>query len=377
LPLAREEIQSAGHDKSIEQISRLISAEDRRWHMRLRSGLLLGVLAISTLWTRSDGGQLRDVFRRVERAVVIVRTEQRELAPFPQKGMVSQDGLGSGVLISSDGKVLTAAHLVQAADKAEVEFPNGDVIPAHVIGSVTKADVALLQLDRVPKGIAPVPLGDSDKAEIGDQVFVIGAPYGIGHTLTAGHMSGRHERNKKTENSPAVEFLQTDAAVNGGNSGSPLFSMNGEVVGIVTSILSKSGGSEGLAFAAASNTAKGFLLERKSFWSGIDGLFVTDSLAKALNLPQPAGLLVQHVAEESVAWNLGINPGALRARVEGTELVLGGDIILSVNGIEVVDGDVSLDDIYESWSNLKPGEGVVVRVLRAGQVVFLSAAIAP
>lgn len=110
------------------------------------------------------------------------------------------------------------------------------------------------------------------KIDVGDQIFVVGSPYGLSRTLTAGHVSGRHALNKRSENTTAVEFLQTDAAINSGNSGSPLFSLNGEVMGIVSQIMSRSGGSEGLAFAATSNTARRLLLEQKPFWSGIEGL---------------------------------------------------------------------------------------------------------
>src|SRR5689334_22532875 len=101
------------------------------------------------------------------------------------------DGLGSGVLISNDGKVLTAAHVVQTADAALVEFADGQNSIARVVASDIRADVALLQLQQTPKGISPVALGDSDEVEVGDQIFVIGAPYGISQTLTAGHVSGR------------------------------------------------------------------------------------------------------------------------------------------------------------------------------------------
>ena len=120
-------------------------------------------------------------------------------------------------------------------------------------------------------------------------------------------------------------------------SGGPVFNMEGEVVGIVSRILSRSGGSEGLAFAATSNTAKRLLLERKPFWSGIDGLLIKDDLAKALNLPQPAGFLVQRVASGSIAWRMGIQPGTLRVNVQGADLLLGGDIILSVNEVQITE----------------------------------------
>ena len=293
------------------------------------------MLSFWGLATKSEGQQLREAFRRVEQAVVVVRTEQKGLAPFPQQGMLSLNGLGSGILISNDGKVLTAAHLVQSADRTVVEFSRGELIPARVMGSAFSADVALLQLERNPVNVVAAALGDSDKIDVGDQIFVVGAPYGLSRTLTAGHVSGRHTLDKRSENTTAVEFLQTDAAVNSGNSGSPVFSLDGEVMGIVSNIMSRSGGSEGLAFAATSNTTRRLLLEQKPFWSGIEGLLVDGALARALNLPQPAGVLVQRVAEGSIAWRWGIHAGRLRANVEGEEFILGGDIILRVNEVPV------------------------------------------
>jgi serine protease Do len=339
---------------------------------KFRSALLLSLLILPTAWTTGEGQQLRDAFRKVKQSVVIIRTKQIEVAFAPGQVMSIVDGLGSGVLISTDGKILTAAHVVQTADVAWVEFPDGQVVSAHVISSDVRADVALLQLDNLPANMTPAPLGDSDKVEVGDQIFVIGAPYGLGQTLTAGHVSGRHQLNKQPQSLTPIEFLQTDAAVNSGNSGSPIFTMDGEVIGIVSTIMSQSGGSEGLAFATASNTAKNILLERKPFWSGIDGVLVTGELAKALNLPQPAGVLVERVAGGSIALRLGLQPGTLRANVGGADLLLGGDVILNVNGIPVAESDGSYDAILNSINALKPGDTLVVRVFREGQFVKLS-----
>jgi len=245
------------------------------------------------------------------------------------------DGLGSGVLVSNDGKVLTAAHVVETADVACVEFSDGQQITAHVIGSDVRSDVALLQLTQMPKGISPAILGDSDRVEVGDEIFVVGAPFGISQTLTVGHLSGRHRLNKN-EGGPTVEFLQTDAAVNTGNSGGPMFDMDGNVIGIVSTMMSHSGGSEGLAFVTAANTAKQLLFQRKSFWSGVDGLVVTGDLARALNLPQPSGFLVQRIGDGSIVSRLGVNPGTLRVTIQGMDILLGGDVILNVNGIDIV-----------------------------------------
>jgi S1-C subfamily serine protease len=269
------------------------------------------------------------------------------------------------VLISNDGKVLTAAHLVQSADQTIVEFSEGELIPAKVIGTSVSADVALLQLERSPGNYRPAKLGNSDLMDVGDEVFVVGAPYGISRTLTAGHVSGRRTL-KRNENAMAVEFLQTDAAINSGNSGGPLFDLNGDVMGIVSNIVTQSGGSQGLGFAATSNTARRLLLEQKPFWTGIEGFMVDGNVAKALNLNQEAGVLVQRVAEGSIAWRSGIRGGTLRANIEGAELILGGDIILKVNEV-VVENDGSYDQIYQSLSRLKPGDNLEITILRQGQ----------
>src|SRR6266404_1310206 len=346
--------------------------------MRERLKLLLAIILLLILFmplvgdpAGANGQQLRDTFRRVRRSVVVVRTVERTVAPLPRQGMVSSAGLASGVLISDNGKVLTAAHVVQAVDKVFVEFADGQIVTARVVSSATNADVALLQLDLVPPGVAPAKLGDSDQVEVGDEVFVVGAPYGLSLTLTVGHVSGRAAPKSRLPGMSAWEFFQTDAAINGGNSGSPMFDWKGEVIGIVSNILSRSGGFEGIGFAATSKMAR-ILLEQKPFWSGMEGILVQGDLAGMLNLQQPAGILVQRVAEGSPGWRLGIRPGTLRASIEGSDLLLGGDVILSVNGIEVLEGNASFQRIYESLSNLKPGEQLVARVLRAGQVVELS-----
>jgi serine protease Do len=321
---------------------------------------------------QTSGQQLREAFHKVKQSVVIVRTQQKELSPSPQGGMVSADGLGSGVLISSDGKILTAAHLVEAADATMVEFSDGELIPARVLGSVHNADVALLQLVHPPANVVVAPLGDSDKMDVGDEVFLVGAPYGFSYTLTAGHISGRHSADSRISDSASTEFLQTDAAINQGNSGGPMFNMNGEVVGIVTNILSQSGGSEGLGFAATSKMARQLLLVQKPFWSGIEGLLLRGDLARALNVPQSAGLLVERVADGSPAARAGIVAGSMRANIAGEDLLLGGDIVLEVDGLSYEDSNDYYTRIYGHLTKLKVGDSIVIKVFRQGQVVNLS-----
>ncbi len=239
---------------------------------------------------------LQKLYKEVNPSVVIIRTEARALAGSGKRKSTQVSGLGSGVLISEDGKVLTAAHVVQTSNFVEVKFLDGTSVQAQVVSSVVPADIALLQLSELPKEAAVARLGDSDKVEVGEKIFVVGAPYGIGHTLTVGHVSARHAPNTLNTVMDGLElgeFFQTDAAINTGNSGGPMFNMNGEVIGIVSYILSKSGGFEGLGFAVTSNKARDMMLQAPSFWSGMEGYRLSGDLTRIFNVPQRTGILVQ------------------------------------------------------------------------------------
>lgn len=332
--------------------------------------VLVAVVAAATLGAIgrvADAQPVTQIFKRVNGSVVVVRTTEQEMN---SRGLEIVPGVGSGVLISADGKVLTAAHVVHTVDEIRVEFLNGDVVGARVVASEPEADVALLQLDRVPDGASVAPLGDSDRVEVGDQVFVVGAPYGIGHTLTVGHISARHKPNTIYSGMSLAEFLQTDAAINQGNSGGPMFSTTGDVIGIVSHNISKSGGFEGLGFVVSSNMARRLLLERKSFWSGLDGYVLSGDLARIFNLPQPVGLLIQRVARQSPSAQMGLRGGTTRATIDGQSLTVGGDIILQVQGIPIT-GRSSYEHIQERLGRMHPGVEVTITVLRDGRPIEL------
>jgi S1-C subfamily serine protease len=275
--------------------------------------------------------------------------------------------LGSGVLISTDGKILTAAHLVHAASEVSVEFWDGQRVSARVVSSAPGADISLLQADVVPSDAVAARLGDSDAARIGDEVFIIGAPYGLSHTLTVGHLSGRQKPGQMTAGFGRAEFLQTDAAVNKGNSGGPMFSMAGEVLGIVSHIISQSGGFEGLSFAVAANVARELVVERGAPWHGIDGLFLSDDLVKILNLPGP-GVLVQRVVPESTGAHLGLHGGFVKARIGERTVILGGDVILKAQGVPIGEGH----RLREELRRVGPGDTLSVTIMREGHVQELS-----
>ena len=339
-------------------------------------GLLLLGMVSACASTAASSDSLSAVFKRVGPAVVIVRTTGRLPLPQPSGQPVSVAGQGSGVLVNADGQVVTAAHVVQTADTVQVEFPDNVLVNASIIAADAAADVALLQLEWVPPGAVPVPLGDSDEAEVGDQVFVVGAPLGIGHTLTVGHISARRRPNATFGGINPTEFFQTDAAINQGNSGGPLFNMDGEVVGIVSHILSQSGGSDGLGFVVTSNMARRLLFEEPSVWSGFEGYLLAGDLARAFNLPaHRAGLLVQRIAHGSPAERLGLAGGSLPARVGDEFLLLGGDIILAVDGIEFGDAGAYENIRLRLIDRRKRGGDLSVTVLRAGEIIELAGAV--
>ncbi|HEV8441131.1 MAG TPA: trypsin-like peptidase domain-containing protein [Methylomirabilota bacterium] len=332
--------------------------------------LLVGPLLASvpsSVW----GEGLPDVFQRVTGSVVVVRAKGRDLV---QQGansvLVKFNEVGSGVLASADGKVLTAAHVVQIADEMMVEFLGGEAVPARVVSSEPRSDLALLQLARVPAGVKPAQLGDSASTRVGEQVFIVGAPYGIAHSLTVGYLSARHKPNTIYAEMPLAEFLQTDAAINQGNSGGPMFNMRGEVIGIVSHIISKSGGFEGLGFVVSSNMVRQLMLEKRPFWTGVTWFRVNGELAKYLNLPQPFGLLVEEVAKSSPGEAIGLRPSHVVAKLEGKDLPLGGDIVLEAMGIRL-DDETSFDKVRDLWAHLRSGDEMTFKVFRAGQVVEL------
>jgi serine protease Do len=341
--------------------------------MRTRDVFLLFAVLIGAAAASARAESLSQYFKKVDPSVVVILTREKEIAPAPgAAALASVQGIGSGVLVSADGKVLTAAHVVQTADAIVVKFLNGETLGASVVYSEPAADVALLKLQRAPRAPEVARLGDSDTVDVGDQVFVVGAPLGIGHTLTVGHVSGRRGPDVGPGDMLMAEYFQTDAAITQGNSGGPLFDMSGDVVGIVSHILSRSGGSEGLGFAVTSNVARHLLLEERSLWSGLSGTLLSGNLARVLNLPPPgAGLLIEKIASGSPAERLGLRAGTLPATIGDDDLILGGDIVLAVQGISLGDPNGYLL-VRHTLSEARPGESVTVTILRSGTTLSLT-----
>jgi serine protease Do len=343
-----------------------------RWRHRGFAALVLIAAVVGTMLAgraeQADAQTVREVFQKVAPSVVVIRGRGRDVTA---SGETRYTETGSGVLVSTDGQVMTASHVVHLLDEITVQFLGGETVTAQVVASEPAADLSLLKLDRVPPGSRVATMADTTAVQVGEQVIVVGAPYGLSHSLSVGYISARWAPNTIYRTMPLAEFFQTDAVINTGNSGGPMFSMKGEVIGIVSHNISKSGGSEGLGFVVTLNTARQLLLEKRSFWSGLEGLALPDELADLLNLPdRSAGFMVKTVAKDSPADQVGLRGATQIVTISGHEVPLGGDIILTVQGLSATAANAAR--IRDAMNQLASGAPFTVRILRAGEVLELT-----
>jgi serine protease Do len=232
------------------------------------------------------------------------------------------NSLGSGFIIDASGIVVTNNHVIADADEITVILNDGTRIKAELIGKDTKTDLALLRI-KSDKPLKAVKFGDSDKLRLGEWVVAIGNPFSLGGTVTAGIVSAR---NRDINSGPYDNYIQTDAAINRGNSGGPLFNLNGEVVGINTAIISPSGGSIGIGFAVPSKTALAVIEQLKQYgetrrgWLGVRIQQVTDEIAESLSIKPPRGALVAGVDEKGPAKPAGIEAGDVIVKFDGKDI---------------------------------------------------------
>lgn len=273
-------------------------------------------------------------------------------APSPRSPQRSQ-ALGSGFVISADGYIVTNNHVIDGADEIQIEFFSGEKLDAKVVGTDLKTDLALLKVEAK----APLPFvtfGDSDTMRVGDWVMAMGNPLGQGFSVSAGIVSARNRELSGTYD----DFIQTDAAINRGNSGGPLFNMNGQVIGVNTAILSPNGGSIGIGFSMASNVVSKVVDQLKQFgetrrgWLGVRIQDVTPDVAEAMGLAATKGALVTDVPE-GPAMDAGMKAG---------------DVITSFNGVEVAD----TRELVRRVADAEVGKAVPVVVLREGKTENLS-----
>ncbi len=242
----------------------------------------------------------------------------------PGGGSQKVQSLGSGFVIdAAEGIVVTNNHVIADADDIEVNFSDGVTLKAELVGTDTKTDIALLKVD--PKGhrLTAVKFGDSNTMRIGDWVMAIGNPFGLGGSVTVGIVSAR---NRDINSGPYDDFIQTDAAINRGNSGGPLFNMKGEVIGINTAIISPSGGSIGIGFSIPSQLAVGVVDQLREFgetrrgWLGVRIQPVTDDIAESLGMKEAKGALIAGVIKGGPVDDGSIQPGDVVTRFDGKEI---------------------------------------------------------
>ena len=267
--------------------------------------------------------------------------------------------LGSGFIIDDAGIVVTNFHVIENAEEITVTLADETAFTAEVLGQDQKTDIAVLKIDPGDTDLTAVPFGDSDSLRVGDWVLAIGNPFGLGGTVTAGIVSAR---GRDIGNGPYDDFIQTDASINRGNSGGPLFNTDGEVIGINTAIFSQSGGSVGIGFAISSNLAKRVTTQLAEFgttrrgWLGVFIQEVTPDIADSLGLDSAGGALVSSVNEKSPADDAGLEPG---------------DVITSFDG-KMID---KMRDLPRIVAETDIGATVDVELMRGGKMMTVQVTI--
>lgn len=321
--------------------------------------------------TAAPGISYADVVSRVSPAVITIHSQMRARAPeqypfmddplfreffgdprrIPQQPQRRREGLGSGVIVSPDGYILTNHHVVDGAEQIKVDMNDNRTLDARVVGSDPPSDLALLKVEA--SNLPVLTLGDSDRVRVGDVVLAIGNPLGIGQTVTMGIISAKG-RQTGLSSGAFEDFLQTDAPINQGNSGGALVSTNSELVGINSQILSPSGGSIGIGFAIPSNMARTVMDELvktgrvRRGQLGITVQKVTSEVVERLKLREQRGILVAQVQSGSAADRAGLRQG---------------DIITAINGTAVNDGNVFRNLVAAT----APGTEVTLTIQRDGR----------
>ena len=324
------------------------------------TSLCIFIIGLSTPEVRADSvwsDSVSGVFKEVSPSVVFIAATS--IDPFKVINRV-KTGIGSGFIISKEGLILTNSHVVFGSQHIIVTLDNGNKIIGKLIGVDPLVDLAVVKIATPPEGLPVISIGDSNEIQVGEQVMVIGNPFGLEQTLTLGIISGVNRILPESLLGERHPLIQTDAAISPGNSGGPLVNRYGEVIGITTSFLY---GAQNIGFALPINIAKEIvpqLVEQGRVirpWVGIHGKLVKKEDLSIINIPSVDGFLVETVEPGSPAERGGVRGGELPIAIVGTEFLLGGDIITAING-------QTLDD---SEKFLK-----VIRSLKVGDKVNLS-----
>jgi len=304
-----------------------------------------------------------DLYERLAPGVVNITSTVIEHDFF--LNVIPRKGTGSGSIIDPRGYILTNNHVI-GEGKLEVTLADGKKYKAKLIGSDPDTDLAVLKIEAPKESLSVIPMGDSADLKVGQKAMAIGNPFGLGRTLTAGVVSSVG-RTMRADNGTLVEdIIQTDASINPGNSGGPLIDSSGKLIGITTAIFSPTGASVGIGFAIPVNTAKRIVndLIEKGYYSypylGATLMNLFPDIAEALRLPVKTGAMVIEVSPGGPADNAGLRGGSRRAQIGNSIVTVGGDVIVSVNGVPVQDADAAIREVRK----LQPGDKVQLQIFR-------------
>jgi len=281
----------------------------------------------------------------------------------------SDRAIGSGIVYDLSGHIITSNHVVEDYQKIRVVFHDGQSYSAKVSGTDRFADLAVIKVDADPQALHPLPLGDSSKLRIGDQVTAIGSPFGLSGSMTSGIVSqlGRILNPPNLQSFSIPNVIQTDAAINPGNSGGPLLNNYGEVIGINTAIQTETGEFSGVGFAIPSNTMKKIvpvLIQTGHYkhpWLGVSGITVDPDLADSLGLSTHSGFLIENIVSDSPASKAGLHASNQTKTVDGIKYKFGGDIITGIDSVKVT----KLEDLLNYLQDYKyAGDTMIMHIVR-------------
>jgi putative serine protease PepD len=303
----------------------------------------------------SSALSVSSLYDRVHRGVVTVKVTTSQ-----------GDALGSGFVLDTQGHIVTNDHVVDGASSISVEFEDGASYDATLVGADASTDVAVIKVDAPSSELTPLQLGDSSAVGVGDAVVAIGSPLGLDETVTSGIVSALHRTITSPNNFSIPDAIQTDAAINHGNSGGPLLDLEGRVIGINSQIESDSGGNDGIGFAVPSNTVKSVVTQLiasgkvEHAYLGVAVATVDDSLSSQLGIP--AGAEVTQVRSGTPAAAAGLKAADSAQDVDGQQVPTGGDVITAVDGQKIS----TSEELQSVIGAKKPGDKVTVTYTRDG-----------
>jgi S1-C subfamily serine protease len=317
---------------------------------------------------------INEIYRAAAPGVVHIETTMKVQAPNdsffgnPFGAGQTQRALGSGFVIDKAGHVVTNYHVVRGASSIQVSFSNNERIKATVVGEDPSTDIAVLRVNVKSRALKSLPLGNSDSVRVGDQVIAIGNPFGLDRSVTAGIVSAVQRRIEAPNSLSISHVIQTDAALNHGNSGGPLLNAQGQVVGVNAQIETGGAGqgNVGIGFAIPINTVRDVVAELikngkvQHPFLGIEGKTLTPSIARQFHLPVSSGVLVATVRPNTGASKAGLKAAANEVTVEGESWPAGGDVIVSVDGQPVP----TVERLVDVIASKEPGDELKVEVYR-------------